>query len=179
MGFKDLFKKNKPQPDPLRELTLSNLKVGYFLDYDLMTWEVTAYNVYDFSEGDKAHEWQLKSSEETVYLELESDDEDYWSWNRSIPFGSLDSGLKEHIQQHGDPPDEIEFEGMTYYLKETAGGHFLKGGQGPGREFLRWSFADESGKKLLEIEQWGENDFEASAGEEVEEYQFTNTLPRG
>ena len=82
MGFKDLFKKNKPQPDPLRELTLSNLKVGYFLDYDLKTWEVTAYNVYDFSEGDKTHEWQLKSSEETVYLELESDDADYWSWSR-------------------------------------------------------------------------------------------------
>ena len=96
-----------------------------------------------------------------------------------VPFGSLGSGLKEHIQQHGDPPDEIEFEGMTYYLEETAGGHFLKGGQGAGREFLRWSFADESGKKLLEIEQWGENDFEASAGEEVEEYQFTNILPRG
>ncbi len=178
MGFKDLFKKDKPQPDPLRELTLSNLKVGYFLDYDLKTWEVTAYNVYDFSEGDKAHEWQLKSSAETVYLELETDDEDYWSWSRKIPFGSLGSGLKEHIQQHGDPPDEIEFEGMTYYLEETAGGHFLKDGQEPGREFLRWSFADESGKKLLGIEQWGENDFEASAGEEVEEYQFTNILPR-
>ena len=92
MGFKDLFKKDKPQPDPLRELTLSNLKVGYFLDYDLKTWEVTAYNVYDFSEGDKAHEWQLKSSEETVYLELESDDEDYWSWNRKIPSNSISSG---------------------------------------------------------------------------------------
>jgi len=178
MGFKDLFKKAKPQIDLMTELTLSNLKEGYFLDYDLKTWEVTACNVYDFSEGDKAREWQLKSSAETAYLELESDDEDYWSLSRKIPLGSLCGGLKEHIQQHGDPPDEIEFEGMTYYLEETEGGHFLKEGQEPGLEFLRWSFADESGKKLLGIEQWGENDFEASVGEEVEEYQFTNILPR-
>ena len=179
MGLKDLFKKKKPQPDPLKSFTLSNLKVGYFLDYDLKTWEVTAYNVYDFTGGDKAREWQLKSSEETVYLELESDDEDYWSLSRKIPFGSLGSGLKEQIQQQEDPPDEIEFEGMTYYLEDTAAGHFLKGGKGEGREFLRWSFEGESGKKLLEIEQWGEDDFEASAGEAVEEYQFTNILPRG
>ena len=178
MGFKDLFKKAKPQIDPMTELTLSNLKEGYFLDYDLKTWEVTACNVYDFSEGDKAREWQLKSSDETVYLELESDDEDYWSLSRKVPFESLGDGLKEHIQQQEDPPDEIEFKGTTYYQEETAGGHFLKGGQEPGQEFLRWSFADESGKKLLEIAQWGENDFEASVGEVVEEYQFMNILPR-
>ena len=37
---------------------------------------------------------------------------------------------------------------------------------------------NDPGKKYLGIEQWGENDFEASLGEPVEEYQFTNILPR-
>jgi len=179
MGFRDLFKKDKPPKlDPLKDLTLAHLKKGYFVDYDLKTWEVTASNHYDFGEGDITREWQLKSDEETVYLELESDDEEYWSLNRKIPFGRLGSAVKDYILEHGDPPDEIVFEDVTYYLDETGGGHFYKDEVRPGREFIRWSYVDDSGKKLLDIEQWGETDFEASVGEPVEEYQFSNILPR-
>ncbi|MBW2062847.1 MAG: DUF4178 domain-containing protein [Deltaproteobacteria bacterium] len=179
MGFKDLFKKKQPpKPDPLKDLTLSNLKKGYFVDYDLKTWEVTAANYYDFGQGDVTREWQLKNEEETVYLEMESDDEEFWSLNRKIPFGRLGPGLKDHILEHEDPPEEIVFDSVTFYLDETGGGHYFKDEQGPGQEFIRWSYRDDSGKKLLDIEQWGETDFEASVGERVEEYQFTNILPR-
>ena len=47
MGLKDIFrqKKESPEIDPIRDLVLSKLKVGYFVDYDLKTWEVTAYNL--------------------------------------------------------------------------------------------------------------------------------------
>ncbi len=178
--MKDIFKKRqKPQKaDPLEELTLSKLKAGYFVDYDLKTWEVTACNYYDFGEGDISYEWQLKSSEETVYLELETDDEECWSLSRKIPFGRLGADIKEHILGQDNPPDEIAFEGTAYFLDETGGGHFYKGHEGPGQEFLRWSYMDDSGNKLLDIEQWGETDFEASIGEIVEEYQFINILPR-
>ncbi|MBW1709820.1 MAG: DUF4178 domain-containing protein [Deltaproteobacteria bacterium] len=179
MGFKDLFKKKgAPRLDPLSDLTLSNLKKGYFVDYDLRTWEVTACNYYEFGEGDVTREWQLKDDEETIYLELESDDEQYWSLNRKIPFGRLGSNIKDYILENGDPPDEIVFEGETYYLDETGAGHFFKDELEPGQEFIRWSYVDDPGKKLLDIEQWGEKDFEASVGEQVEEYQFTNILPR-
>ncbi len=178
MGFKDLFKTKKPDLDPLKELTLGKMKKGYFVDWDMKTWEVLAVNVFDFSEGDICREWQLESSEEIVYLELESDDEDFWRLSRKIPLGKLGEGIKEHIQQNDDQPNEREYEGDNYYLDEMAGGKFLKDEKEPGREFLRWSYADESGKKFLEIEQWGEEDFEASIGEKVEEYQFENILPR-
>jgi len=178
MGFKDLFKKNKPEPDPLKDLTLARMKRGYFVDYDLKTWEVTAVNYYDFGEGIISREWQLKSEDETVYLELESDDEDYWSLNRKIPFARLGSKIKDYILEHEDPPDEIVFDGVTYYIDETGAGHFYKDETGAGQEFIRWSYIDDSGKKLLDIEQWGEEDFEASVGEQVEEYQFSNILPR-
>ncbi|MBW2622164.1 MAG: DUF4178 domain-containing protein, partial [Deltaproteobacteria bacterium] len=125
MALKDIFKKKKPDLDPLKDLTLHKLKKGYFVDWDMKTWEVLAVNVYDFSEGDISREWQLESSEEIVYLELESDDEDFWSLSRKVPFGSVGEGIKEYIQQNDDPPAEIEYEGTTYYLEEMAGGRFL------------------------------------------------------
>ena len=76
-----------------------------------------------------------------------------------------------------NPPDEILFEGSTYYLEETAGGHFFKDGEGSGQEMLRWSYEDEEGEAYLGVEQWGEWDFDATRGIPVEEYQFTNILP--
>ena len=77
MKIRDFFKKNKKDElDPLSDLSLSGLKKGYLVDYDLKTWEVSAYNYYDWSEGDISHEWQLRSGDQVVYLEMESEPED-------------------------------------------------------------------------------------------------------
>jgi hypothetical protein len=43
---------------------------------------------------------------------------------------------------------------------------------------IYWDYADASGEKLLAIEQWGEDEFEAAVGRSVQEYEFTNILPR-
>lgn len=179
MGLKDFFKKNKDKElDPLRDLTLAKLKAGYLVDYDMKTWEVTAHNRYDWGEGDITHEWQLKSGDEVAYLELESDDEDDWSLSRKIAFSRLGSQIKTRIMETGDGPDEIVFEGEKFYLEEMAAGHILKEGQSPGKPMLRWSYEDDGGRRYLCLEQWGEEEFEASIGEPVQEYQFTNILPR-
>jgi hypothetical protein len=177
MGLKDFFKKKKNDPDPLVDLSLTDLKKGYLVDYDLKTWEVIASNYYDWGDEDISYEWQLNSVDEVVYLERESDDEEEWSFNRKINFSRLGPNIKEQIVTTGDPPDEIVFDGKTYYMEEMAGGHFYRDSQGPGKEVLRWSYEDDSGRYYLGIEQWGEADFEATTGEPVEEYQFTNILP--
>jgi len=179
MGILDRFRSGKKnQPDPVSDLTLAKLEPGYLVDFDLKTWEVTARNTYDWGEGDLSHEWRLVSGDDAVFLELESDDEEDWSLNRKIPFNRLEAGLKEHILEKGDPPRELTLEGRTFYLEEMAGGHFLKDGQRPGQPLLSWSYEDDEGETYLTLEQWGEEDFEAFLGRPVEEYQFTNILPR-
>jgi hypothetical protein len=179
MGWKDFFKKGngEKQEETFKELTLKSMEPGYYVDYDLKTWQVSAYNIYDWGAGDKSYEWQLVSSDETIYLELEIDDEEEWCISRKIGFGSLGAKVKNHIMENEDPPDEITYKGVTYYMEEMGGGKFLKGGNGPGHQLVKWDYEDDSGDKYLSIEQWGEEDFEASVGEPVEEYQFTNILP--
>lgn len=178
MVWKKFFKKKTPKGlDPLKDLILQNLKTGYYVDYDMKTWEVTTSSYYDWGGREYTYEWQLKSADDTVYLEREPDDEDYWSISRKISINRLDPGIRESIKKQGDPPDEITHENTIYYLDESGGGHFYLDGKEPGKKMLKWDYADDSGNRFISIEQWGEETFEASTGMSVEEYQFTDILP--
>jgi len=178
MGWKKIFKKkSEKEPAPLTDISLSGLKPGCFVDWNLKTWEVVSYGYYDWGDGEVSHEWQLETSDETIYLEFESDDEDFWSVSKKISFKKLEPGIKEMIIKNNEPPDQITFDGVTYYLEESGGGHFFKNETESGQELISWDYEDDGGKKFLTIEQWGENSFEASVGFSVEEYQFTDILP--
>ena len=176
MGWKNLFGK-KDQEEILTDISLSQIKPGYFLDYDLKTWEVKAYNSYDWGAGDVSDEWHLVSADDAVFLERDVDDEETWIITRKIPFKKLGHSVRSHIKENDDPPDEITYENTTYYLEENAGGYFHPDGKSTSYELLSWTYEDESGEQLLGIEQWGEDDFSAWIGNPVEAYQFTNILP--
>ena len=179
MGIKDWFTKDKePQLDPLADLTLDKMKQGYMVDYDLQTWMVTAAHYYDWGDGDLSWEWQLTSGDTTVFLELERDDEDFWVMYRKISFGSLGPEIRKTILDKGDPPETIVYKGVSYYLDETAGGQFFKNGQPPGQPLISWFYEDDEGERYLSVEQWDEEEFDASTGVQVYEYQFTNILPK-
>ena len=179
MGWRDLFgsKKDEDQFDPLRDLELSKLREGFLVDYDMKTWSVTGYNRYDFGEGYKTDEWELTASDETRYLERSKDDAVEWTLSKKIPIGAIEGNVRQHIIDHEDPPEQIVYNGKTYYLDESGSGHFYEGGKGPSQPFVYWDFIDKEDEHFVSIEQWGETEFEAAAGHYVEEYQFTNILP--
>lgn len=178
MGLFDFLKKKSGTPkDIIKDVTLKTMKPGYFVDYDMKTWEVTGCHYYDWGNGDITHEWQLKSHDETLYLEHEEDDEDIFSISKKLSMSRLDKHILDHILEHDDPPEQIRFEGTDYFLEETSGGRYFKDATASPREMIKWDYSDESGKEYLTIEQWGETDFEASLGKPAETYQFTNILP--
>jgi len=178
MGLIDFFRK-KPvsdKVDPLSGLTLNNMKTGYYLDYDMKTWQVVSTNRYDWGEGDLTHEWQLESHDDTIFLELEPDDEDYWTISRKLAFQRLDPETRTMITKSDNPPESIIFEEKSFFLDETGGALFFKD-NAPGREVFKWDYTDDSGNFFLTIEQWGETDYELSVGHRAEEYEFSNILP--
>ena len=178
------FKKKDQEDalDPLSDLTLSALKKGYFLDYDLKTWEVTAHNRYDY-DGDWTDEWELTSADEVRYLEREVDDEEIWVLYRKVSVSDIDDDVRSTILEDDDPPNVVSFEGVTYEAESSDAGHFHRDGGmstgGPGKEFVNWTYVDEAEKLVLVIEQWGEDEFAVSAGEFVKPFMFSSILPGG
>jgi hypothetical protein len=173
------FKKKQdeePDFDPLSDLSLDTLKVGYILDYDLTSWKVTAHNRYDY-EGDWTDEWELSSADEVRYLEREEDDDVSWVLYRKISLDAIEEDVPAHIIEHEDPPETVTCEGVQYEAESSDAGHFHRNGAEEGKPFVNWTYECENEKQVLLIEQWGESDFEASFGEVVEPYQFSNILP--
>lgn len=172
------FKKRDPEPearDPL-SLTLSDLKPGYVLDYDLKTWQVTAHHYCDY-DGDRVDEWELACGDDKAYLERAEDDDTTWILTRKIPLSNIEGDIRDHMRRNDDPPDEVICNGVAYYGESSAVGRYHQNCDREEREFIVWQYLDDSEKRTLSLEQWGEDDYDASVGEIVEEYQFTDILP--
>lgn len=181
MGFFDFLtgrNKELKGPDPLHDLILEKMQLGYLVDYDLKTWTVTERHRYDF-EGERTDEWELTAGDEVLYLERSEEDEVEWSLSRKIPIGRIEGDMRRHIIDHDDPPAQIVCKGKTYYLDSSGPGYFFKDCKGSGEGFIYWDFIDEDDESFVTIEQWGERDFEAAEGHWVEEYQFGHILPGG
>ena len=177
MKWNPFNKKNdEPELDPLTDLTLDTLKVGYIVDYDLASWKVTAHNRYDY-DGDWTDEWELTSADQVRYLEREEDDEVSWVLYRKISLDAIEEDVAAHITEHEDPPETVTYQSVQYQADSSDAGHFHRNSAEEGKPFVNWTYEGRDDKQVLLIEQWGESDFEASYGEMVETYQFSNILP--
>ena len=178
MGLRDrLFGRREAVdegPDPLADLVLSKLKVGYLVDYDLRTWRVTGHNRYQFSGRDRIDEWELTAGNDQRYLEHADGG---WSLSTTIAIGDVGGDVRQHILDHENPPEQIIYGGKIYRLDAAYAGHMHPGGDGAGRHVIRWEFLNEAETGFVGIEQWSETEFTAAAGSVVEDYQFTHILP--
>ena len=180
MGFFDRFRRAEPEQqtpsfDPLADLVLEKLRVGYLVDYDLKTWKVTDHNRYRFNDGRRAEEWELTEGREKIYLEWATGDGEFWSLSRPLPIGALGTA-RSHLLEHEDPPEQIQHDGKTYFLDGSVGGE-MTSHAGTSHELITWEMVDETEEFFLSIQQWGDTEITAAIGHSVEDYQFSNILP--
>jgi hypothetical protein len=116
-----------------------------------------------------------------IYLEREVDDEETLAVYSKISVTDIEQDVQAAIMTDDDPPNTVTYEGIIYEAESSDAGYFHRGGEeatgGVGKEFVNWSYVDASNKLVLVIEQWGENEFAASAGSMVEPYEFSSILP--
>jgi len=177
MGF-NFFKKKKPEYDATN-MRITDLRVGAVVDYDLKNWEVTREYRYDWGDEFFTREIQLKSADEVCYLHMEEDDELELVFSRKVNVHALLDDFPGYMSKNQQPPSRLEYKGRTYYRQSENPGYFQETGGKKWQEFISWDYRDESEKWVLSIEQWDDDEFEASAGQVVAEYEFSNLLPGG
>ena len=185
VNFRKWMGKNDESEETLLELTLSTMKVGYLVDYDLNTWQVIGINDFDY-DGYPAREWELRYGDEVRFLERGEDDGRVeWTLTRRVDLSDVDEDMAGIILDDGEPPEVVSYEDRRYLAVESSSGVQRRvesaGGvdedpDDEGHEFVSWSYGGKDGRVLFLVQR-GERDFAAYEGAEVQEYQFTDILP--
>ncbi|MDY0362488.1 MAG: DUF4178 domain-containing protein [Desulforegulaceae bacterium] len=173
MCFFKFFKKKKKDRS---FIGIKDLLPKDMVDYDMKTWEVQAKHKYDY-EGEVIFEWQLKTSDDNIFLEIDDAESSSLIISRKIPNSYVDKSVFDEISSTDEAPQEIEVEGKKYFLDEISSGYFFENSSNEEEPFIAYDYTSEDGKNFITIEQWGERSFEVCRGENVYEYQFTNFLP--
>jgi len=173
MGFFDFFKKKHKDRS---FIGIKDLLSGDMVDYDMKTWQVHAKHKYDY-ENEIIYEWQLKTSDDNIFLEIDDEESNSLIISRKIPNSNIDKSVFNEISSTDDAPEEIEVETKKYFLEEISSGYFFENSSYEKEPFIAYDYTSEDSEDFITIEQWGEKSFEVCKGETVYEYQFTNFLP--
>ena len=170
-------KENRPQLsyDP-SNIKINQLVKGSFVDYDLKTWEVSTVYEYDWGDNYFSDEFQLTTADETLYLNVEEDDELECTLASKINIHHIDGDIAEYILRNDSPPMKVVYEGETFFRQSENIGYFRNVENDKWSELISWSYYDKEQKKVLSIERWGEQEFEASIGRVAQEFEFTNII---
>ncbi len=161
--------------EPVDDPSLSELREGYMLDYEMRTWEVTKHAKYDY-DGWPADEWTLENGDDLLFLEYEYDDGDVFLLFESLDMTEIKVGgepLRAFVR-NADPPGTLTYEDTEYVLAEEGTG--TRTVDGRTNDLRYWDY--EADDAFLGLERYGQNDWSVYVGREVEPYEFDNILPR-
>jgi len=172
----------RPHYDPLN-IKITDLRKGFMLEYDVKTWQVKDEFEFDWGDNFFSYEYHLVAEDgEECFLSIDTEDGLELIISRKVNLHKIGPDLDRIIVENGKPPAKIVFEGRTYYRESESPG-FYRNVNTTSREqsveCIVWDYYDESEKFVLGIEQWGDEDFDASYGLVAEEFEFSNILPAG
>ncbi|WP_271769373.1 DUF4178 domain-containing protein [Aquimarina algiphila] len=177
MGIFDFFKKDKSES--IVDFTVNDLKKGFMVDYFIKTWEVKSVYLYDWGNNSYARECFLDSGDESLYLYIEEDDELICSVWKKMDLLDIQSNIMESIIANDDAPGTINYNNSIFTKIDSSMGHCIEEGEEEEYdELINWTYQNRDTKELISISRVGEEEFEASHGSYVKEYEFSNILPR-
>ncbi len=161
------------------DITLNDLKKGYVLTYDNTTWETVYRTQYDWIGGETDTLFRLASQrQDSILLYLQSRMGASFVWiERKIDLFQLESaGLTKY--EFKNLPSEIDFEGTVYFKKEVYNGKQFVDEVREGIETGQCFFVSQDKTKSLRLVERSARVLTAFAGEQAQEYEFSNILPK-
>lgn len=177
MGLFDFFKKKESAYD-VTNMKITDLDVGFVFEYDLKTWVVEEVYKYDWGDHYFSFEYKITTGSETLFLSIEEDDEVIVSVSTKTQLRKIQEDLPELLAAE-NAPKKINYENIEYFLEEKSPGYFCNVTKDKDNwiEFIAWDYIDEKEQRILSLEQWGENEFEASEGKIIRPSEISSIIP--
>jgi hypothetical protein len=182
--FNKLFSRSKKEePKNYMAMTVRDLEPGCILEYDLRTFEVMEAYEYDWGDNNFSKEYKITDGKDTLYFAVEEDDELELEMSKKVKIRKIQEDLADYLKDHKKPPNSITYKGIKYYYDEESPGYFRnckndRNDDDSWTEFMSWTCYDDDDQHILTLEQWGDNEFDASVGKVVKEFEISNILPK-
>ena len=165
--------KNKKEAQPQQPTGIVDVKVNDVVDYYMKSWEVQEEGEYDWGNNEFSKEFKLNSGDEILYLSILEDDELELTIFQKIKWSDIEGDLRSIVNQYNEPPKELIKGGVKYHLADHGMARYCSITKDTDwSNFSYWDYEDDSEDKLISIESW-DGDFEISAGEYVEPFEFS------
>ena len=180
-----MFKKTKSKkPDTVPVKSLADAKItdaragdtvsvlGSGDEFDDLDFTVDRRNRYE-SGDDNWHEVSGLYRGRRVFVEFYEDDVLEVSFTKTMkPLSLKDLGLEEsdliRMDDERTRANSFEHDGVTWSYKSSQEVVYFKNGTGEGEGFYSWEFESPDGRRLLFIEKWEDEPFEAGIAETVD-----------
>lgn len=180
MGIFDFFKSKKKEEShyDVTNIKVTDLELGYVLDYDLTSWIVDKMYEYDWGDNFFTREFVINNGKKKLYLHIEEDDELEISVTEKVPIRVLGEHILDVIKNTDKGPERITYKDEVYYLDSENSGYIRNVENEHWGELIHWLYLDKEEEKLITIEQTGEQSFEATVGVYIDAFEISNILPQ-
>lgn len=161
------------------DLTMADLKPGYFVDYFMKSWEVKKVYLYDWGNNSFSKEYLLDDGSGQVYVHVEEDEKLEIVVSMKTKLSDLSPDVKVHMREYDEPPKTLQYNGEQYDFDSENLAHCKEEDDDDEdySELVSWQYMDKKEKSILTIDRWGEYDIEVYIGKVVEEFEFSNIVP--
>jgi hypothetical protein len=174
--FSRFFKKKEEPSYDSTNLTVQDLKPGFIFEYDLRNWEIVESNMYDWGNEYFSTEHKITDGKDVRYLEVEEDD---LMISQDFSTKKIEANLIEEYTKNQALPKKIVADSEKFVLDEESPGYYGRGlDPQDWSEVIRYSYySKKDPKKYLCIEQFGDKEFEATIGYEIENFEISRINP--
>jgi len=172
----NLFKSKKSEVEDTQiDFEIEDLKKGYFLDYDLKTWQITDFSTYSWDNGVTDFESTLFDGKDKLYLSYETvNDNTSLFWEQDID--KIWVAARNKIRANQDLTQEtFTFDNKNYHF--AAEGSAKVKSTKETYTLVNWLFESEDRMHLISFNKYGDGFIEAYAGIRITKYQISNITP--
>jgi len=169
--------KSKPSEveDTKIDFEIEDLKKGYFLDYDLKTWQITDFSTYSWDNGVTDFESTLFDGKDKLFLSYETvNDASSLFWENDID--KIWIGARSKIRANQDLTQEKFWFNNILYHYAAEGSAKVKSTKET-YTMVNWLFESEDRMHLVSLNKYGDGFIEAYEGIRITKHQISNITP--
>ncbi len=158
------------------DLKISDLEIGYILEYELKNWEVTDIMTYTWDNGVSEKEYTIHDGKTTLYLNYDASQDKaslYWKENLQNVWPLARQKMQRNERMLDDT---FQFQGEDF--------HFASDGSAMLRnsvekfEMVNWLFMSLDDQKMMSFNKYEDGSMEVYAGKVLPKFAINNILPR-